>query len=238
MLLKRMIRTLIGNSDAVICLSQSWYDYFQQNYKTKKLLVLPNIIDDPEIHGGIKKNNEITFLFLGLVCEEKGIFNLVDVIADNKEKYRNKIKLLIGGNGKTKQLTDLIKKNQLEDMIEFLGWIDNKKKIIVLNKADVYILPSYIEGLPVSVLEAMSYGMAVISTNVGGIPEIVKNKENGLLIEPGNLKQIEESMDCLLENPELIKLYGNVSRQRVQKHLPDPVVEQLINIYQSVLINE
>ncbi|HYM94478.1 MAG TPA: glycosyltransferase family 4 protein, partial [Chitinophagaceae bacterium] len=235
---KRLIKIFLEKADVIICVSRSWMDYFKLNYKTKNLVVLPNIIDYPEKPGNTENSSLITYLFLGLICEAKGIFDLVNVVAKNKDKYRNRIKLLIGGNGKREALIKLIKDHQIEDIVEYLGWVSKEDKITVLNRADVYILPSYIEGSPVSILEAMSYGMAVISTNTGGIPEVVKNKENGLLIEPGNLQQIEKSLDWFLMNPELIQKYGAVSEKMVQKHLPDSVLYQLINIYQSVLSHE
>jgi glycosyltransferase involved in cell wall biosynthesis len=84
----------------------------------------------------------------------------------------------------------------------------------------------------------MSYGKAIIATNIGGIPEIVRNKENGLLINPGDLEQIKQAIDCFLENPVLIKEYGAVSEQIVQKHLPHSVLKELEDIYISVLSNE
>lgn len=176
-----------------------------------------------------------TFIFLGLVTESKGVFDLVNVIAENKDKYRNRIKLLIGGNGKIEKLTNLINEYEISDIVEYLGWVTGNDKSKILNKADVYILPSYVEGSPVSILEAMAYGMPIISTNVGGIPELVKNNENGLLIEPGNLKQIEKAIDWFVMNPEFIKTYGAVSELIVQKYLPASVVKQLIEVYQSVL---
>ena len=110
--------------------------------------------------------------------------------------------MYIGGNGEIQRLKELINKHNIEDIVEFLGWISSMEKAIILNSTDVYILPSYNEGLPISILESMSYGKAIISTNVGGIPEIVRNKENGLLINPGELKQMEQAIDFFLENPD------------------------------------
>lgn len=113
-----------------------------------------------------------------------------------------------------------------------------KKKIDWLQKSNVYTLPSYNEGLPISILEAMSYGQAIISTNVGGIPEIVIPMKNGILIEPGNLKEIESAIDFFIEHPQKIEVYGHESKQMVDKHLPDNVMNELTEIYTSLLSNE
>lgn len=232
---KKLIKFLFAKSDTVICLSQSWIKYYGENFKTKVLVELPNIIDYP-VKGSFSSNGDIiTFLFLGLICKEKGIFDLVDVIAKNKAKYQSRIKLKIGGNGEVKRLQEMIKENHIEEIVDFLGWITSDKKAIVLNDCSIYILPSYHEGLPISILESMSYGKPVISTRVGGIPEIVKDRENGLLINPGDLTQIQQSLDFFIDNPDLIGKYGTVSEQIVQKYLPHSVLNKLEMIYKSVL---
>jgi glycosyltransferase involved in cell wall biosynthesis len=235
---KRLVKIFLGNADIILCLSQSWKEFFEQNFTIKRLMILPNIIDYPlEVKDAVK-TDVITFLFLGLICNAKGIFDLIEVISKNRERYRGDIKLYIGGNGEVQRLKDLINDNHIEDIVEFLGWISNQGKTIILNRCDVYILPSYNEGLPISILESMSYGKAIIATDVGGIPEIVRNMENGLLISPGELNQIEQSIDFFIENPGLIKEYGAISAQKVQKHLPHSVIKELTEIYKSLLSNE
>ena len=229
---------MLSRVDTVVCLSRSWSDYYGNNFKIKRLIILPNIIDYPNKTEAVTKSSMVTFLFLGLICDAKGIFDLIEVIAKNKDHYRSRIKLLIGGNGEIQRLKDMIIRNTIEDIVEFLGWISGKEKEGVLNQSDVYILPSYIEGLPLSILESMSYGKAVISTNVGGIPEIIQNHKNGLLINPGELDQITQALDYFLENPELVAEYGANSEKMVQKHLPHSVLHELIDIYKSLLSNE
>ena len=145
------------------------------------------------------------------------------------------MKLFIGGNGEIKKLNSLIKNYQIEDIVKYQGWVSKKRKAEVLNSSDVYILPSYAEGSPISILEAMSYGMAIISTKVGGIPELVRENQNGFLIEPGNPGQIEKALDSIISNQGILEKFGSVSESIAQKHLPVPVLGQLMNIYQSLL---
>lgn len=233
--LKRLIRTVLNNSDCVITLSQSWYKYFHENFAIRKLVVLPNIIDYPLKLQRTGIPDSLTFLFFGLICEAKGIFDLLNVIGINKEDYRSRMKLLIGGNGDIQKLKTLISENHTEDLIEYLGWVDNENKSAVFNKSDVFVLPSYTEGLPISILEAMSYGKAIIATDVGGVSEIVKENENGILIEPGNLQQIGQAIERMLDNRELVNRFGEVSELRVQRFLPDAVLNNLEDIYKSLL---
>ena len=125
---------------------------------------------------------------------------LLDVIERMKEKISGKIVFNFGGNGEIEKFKKTMKDKNLAEIVNYIGWISGDDKINHLSKADAFILPSYNEGLPISILEAMTYGLPIISTNVGGIPELIKDKVNGLIIEPGNHNQLEESLKFVLQN--------------------------------------
>ena len=129
---------------------------------------------------------------------------------------------------------ETIKKYELENIVFFEGWVGGEKKIELLNWADLYILPSFNEGLPISILEAMSYGLPIISTPVGGIPEVVKG--NGVLVTPGNIKEIHDAIKKYIDNPLLIEKERNISLKMVETYLPDFVMNQLKNIYEKLLV--
>ena len=97
------------------------------------------------------------------------------------------------------------------------------------------LLPSYNEGLPISLLEALSYKMPLISTHVGGISEILEHKKNGFVVEAGNIDQITESLRFYLENKSLIKLHGDNSYRIANKYFPEFVFNQLDKIYKDLL---
>ncbi|HPI00393.1 MAG TPA: glycosyltransferase, partial [Chitinophagaceae bacterium] len=149
--------------------------------------------------------------------------------------YNNKIKLHIGGDGDVKKLLKIIQENDLRNIVEYLGWVSNNEKNNLLLHSDIYMLPSYAEGLPVSILEAMSYGMPIISTNVGGIPEIVKHQYNGLLFQPGDIDAIENALQFFINQPQKIEEYGNHSLELIQPYFPKAVIEQLTQCYTSIL---
>lgn len=237
-IIKNLIRSFINHVDCIICLSDWWKFFFESNFDPKRIEIIPNIIDYPSVLKPINKTTHLTLLFLGYIGNRKGIFDLLKVIAEKRERYVGKIRLIIGGNGDVEKLESLIQSHNLFEIVEFVGWISNTEKDTWLQTADVYILPSYNEGLPISILEAMSYGQPIISTNVGGIPEIVQTNKNGILIEPGNMNAIESAIDFFIEHPEKIKAYGNESKQLVKKHLPAEVMKELITVYGSQLENE
>jgi len=232
---KKIILKFINNVDCLICLSESWKLFFEENFNPNKLEILPNIIDYPIIKDENSDVEKIRFLFLGLIGDNKGIFDVIEIIKNNIATFENKIELIIGGNGEVVRLQNIIEEYKIGNIVKFVGWVQNEIKVRCLQDSDIYILPSYNEGLPISILEAMSYRKPIISTNVGGIPEIVKNNENGFLITPGNFEQIEKSMKHFIENPQDIEKYGNVSAKMAEKYLPNSVIRQLECMYSEIL---
>ena len=145
-------------------------------------------------------------------------------------------KLLIGGDGEIEKVQQYIRDNKLDNVAEYIGWISGEEKTKLLNEVDVFVLPSYNEGLPISILEAMSYNLPIISTKVGGIPEILKNEYNGYLINPGDLIALENAISALINNPSKRKLQGKRSGEIVKSFLPEQVIRQLDYLYKELLL--
>lgn len=227
------VRKVVNKSDVIIALSEYWKEYFKNEFPTKRVEIIKNVISAPSVHK--QQTGYFTLLFLGLLGKNKGIYDLLECIWDHKVEFQGKLKLYIGGNGEIEHVKQLIKEYGIADIVIFEGWVSGDKKIELLNKSDAYILPSYKEGLPISILEAMSYGMPIISTPVGGIPEIVSNGENGYLVEPGNKEDIYKAIISLLNDSDLRNRMGSVSLSRVGEHLPEYVEKQLETLYDSLL---
>lgn len=225
------VRKVVNKSDVIIALSEYWKEYFKNEFPTKRVEIIKNVISAPRVHK--QQTGYFTLLFLGLLGKNKGIYDLLECIRDHKVEFQGKLKLYIGGNGEIEHVKQLIKEYGIADIVIFEGWVSGDKKIELLNKSDAYILPSYKEGLPISILEAMSYGMPIISTPVGGIPEIVSNGENGYLVEPGNKEDIYKAIISLLNDSDLRNRMGSVSLSRVGEHLPEYVEKQLETLYNS-----
>ena len=227
------VKKVVDKSDVIIALSEYWKEYFKNEFPTKRVEIIKNVISAPKAHK--QQTSYFTLLFLGLLGKNKGIYDLLECIWDHKVEFQGKLKLYIGGNGEIEHVKQLIKEYGIADIVIFEGWVSGDKKIELLNKSDAYILPSYKEGLPISILEAMSYGMPIISTPVGGIPEIVSNGENGYLVEPGNKEDIYKAIISLLNDSDLRNRMGSVSLSRVGEHLPEYVEKQLETLYDSLL---
>lgn len=233
----RILKTL-SKCDVIVALSERWKDYFISELFCKNVIIINNIISEPHFEKPNRLNNEniVKYLYLGHIYKAKGIFDLVEVFFENKEIYEGKVELHIGGGMfEVDKLVNYISIHNLNSIIKFHGWVKGEEKISLLNDCDVYILPSYAEGLPISILEAMSYSMPIISTLVGGIPEIVEPMENGILITPGDKQQLREGIDFFLSDQSIIESMGNKSKIRSMDFLPETVVKQLLSLYTTLL---
>ena len=236
-LMKPIIRWILEHADAVICLSEMWKNYYSNTFKLKRLVIINNVIESPLTSpvSRLPSNGSLKLLFLGHVTEKKGVFDLLKVLASGREDFRHKVKFTIGGIGEVERLEKAISDNQFHGDVSFAGWVNGTKKAELLNNCDVYVLPSYFEALPISILEAMSYGKPVISTNVGGIPEIVKPGFNGWLFQPGDHQALNNILVEAMENKELLKQYGNNSLSISKKYTPESVFQSLNDLYKQIL---
>lgn len=236
---RKTVASTIAKVDTIVTLSYYWKEYFEKTYPNKKVITIPNIVEEPRPIARANDDKEITkAVFLGLICDNKGIFDLIETINEHKEYLKDKFRLYIGGNGDTKRLCDYIEQHNLSDIIVFKGWVDYNKKAELLSQSDVFILPSYIEGVPISILEAMSYKLPIISTNIGGIPEIVKDGENGYLHTPGDKVQLFNHIKSVIKSQEKNAKMGIDSYIKVQPHLPNNVSQSLETMYNNLLNNK
>ena len=220
--------------DTIIALTEYWKEYFN-GLGLENVVIVPNIVDAPVVQNKKYDDGKTHILYLGLITKAKGIYDLLDVVNKHKTELENKIILHIGGNGETSTLQSIIKENGLSQIVKFEGWVSGEKKVELLNNADVFILPSYTEGLPISILEAMSYRLPVISTPVGGIPEVIKDGENGFLFTPGDKDALYNAINNLVADKNQREDMGEKSYKRVQQHFPDKVAEILENIYTELM---
>ena len=202
---------------------------------TTKIHVLNNIVSPPELLPEKHiADGKLHLMYMGEISKRKGGFDLLQAISDNKEYFKDKLVLRIGGNEVDGDIKTFIKEHGLEAFVSYEGWIAGKKKIDCLNWEDVYILPSYNEGLPIAILEAMAYSHPVISTPVGGIPEVIETGKNGILVQPGDTKAIADAIKYYIENPDAIKRHGDKAYQVVQNFFPEKVFDDLKKIYEKV----
>ena len=227
-------RSVLDCYDGIIALSESWRKYFSKTFNfDDKIFTVNNIVMPAKTDAEPRKTDgRVNFLYLGLLCDRKGIFDLLQALHDGVSGEYN---LSVGGNGEVERFKDEVSRLGLEQNVEYVGWVTGDMKENLLRRCDVLILPSYFEGLPISVLEAMARRKAVIATTVGGIPELITDKVNGFLVNPGDTDALAKAIDRYIAEPGLAATHGQASAKRIAPYYPDAVVKSLAEIYNHFL---
>lgn len=232
---RRLTKKVFVKADRVIVLSQAWKSIVKSFEAKANVVTVFNPIRILEIYE--KKNcDQVKILFLGRLSKRKGIYDLLQVVKDHKKYFNEKIvKFIVAGDGEISAVRRFVKLNELNSLIEVPGWVSGDNKVRQLKNADIYLLPSYNEQMPMSILEAMSSGLPIVSTLVAGIPEMVENGKNGILIKPGDQVGLFEALSELIENEDKRRLMGKKSMSIItEKFDTDVIIKQLIYIYNGL----
>lgn len=235
--LQQKIKSLLRASAAFVVLGNKWNEAIKEIEPQTNTIVVSNAVNIPE--EKVQWNDEtINILFLGVLIKRKGVEDLINAIATLRDsKALNKMHFIIAGTGKEEQLLKEKCHNlRLDDYITFAGWIAGDAKIDLIKKCQVMVLPSYNEGLPVSILEAISYGMPVIATDVGDISTAVRDGENGYLINPGDVDALVKALINISENEGKYTNMSNMSREIAEKSFSSTVFFDMITKCYSEVI--
>lgn len=231
---QQSIRRTFSMADAFLVLSPAWKDFFETLIDEDKIIVFPNAV--PESGLPSKKYGQQKMLLLGRLCVEKGIGELLSVMPALKEKFPG-CRLYLAGVWEDDKLKKLAK--ELDDCVTYLGWITGEEKKKYLEECDIFVLPSYFEGQPVSVLEAMSYACVVTASDVGGIPSMITNGETGILVQPKDKAGLQAGLAKALSEPELCERMGTAAKQKVEKEFSMKAnMDRLLQIYERLIRNE
>lgn len=179
-----------------------------------KLVYLPNAVDIPT--QIVKKGNKkIIIGAIGRFIEAKDYSNLIKAAGILREKGVAFELYILGDGLLRKELEAGQRKLGLESVVKMPGFQDNIFEWLL--KFDIFVISSIREGQPVVLLEAMSYGLPIVATNVGGIPDTLKNGEEGLLVEPGNPALLAAAMKKLIDDESLKESLGQKARERVER---------------------
>lgn len=207
-------------------------------YRTKFIEdgINPNKIQ--AIHNSIEMNdynvetqNDGYALYFGRLSKEKGILNLINAFAKC-----NKGNLYIAGEGPEKEkIEKIIKENSLEDRVKLLGFLNKEQMTDVTRKCKFVVVPSiWYENCPYSVLETLAIGKPIIGSNMGGIPELVIDNENGFIYN--TVDELTEKMNVLFENEDLVKQFSKKSKELAKQNYDREVYyNKLKQIYDKVI---
>lgn len=231
---KEHIRNTFNMADKVIVLSTQWLSWLNTILKDKgKGIVVHNAVSIKPIEPA-QRSEFFNFVFLGRLSDRKGVTDLIIAFSNVLKSYPHS-RLLLGGDGELQKFKSLVIELNLNPYVEFLGWISGEEKFNLLKRADSYVLPSYNEGFPMGILEAMSCKVPIIATIVGGIPDAITSDEEGVLIKAGDVDELTQAMLFSIESPlEIKRMQLNAKSKYLSKFSPEIIIPQLITIYEDL----
>ncbi len=246
-LFKRPIaRSVLKNADEVITLTEDMKRQAQQ-LCDREMLVIPNGVDLERfedlparemlrIELGFDQDEKV-ILFVGNLRSVKGARYLIEAMRLIKDKNASARLTLIGDGEERGALQNHVKELELERYVTFVGRVSSEKVPGYMAASDTFVLPSLSEGFPVVIAEAMAAGLPIITTRIGGLPEIIQDGENGFLVEPMSPEQIAEKVLLLLEDDELRQRISSNNRARVKEYSWESIVQKLEKVYQKLYRN-
>ncbi|MGL6258270.1 glycosyltransferase family 4 protein [Vibrio sp. WXL210] len=228
------IRETFNLADKVIVLSTQWLKWVQTLLNdSDKAALVHNAV--PQVEIPPVPCETINILFLGRLCGYKGTGDLLRAFAQVAPQFPTS-RLALGGDGDINGYQELADKLGINDQVMFLGWIAGKEKSDWMARSSIYVLPSYKEGFPMGILEAMCAKIPVISSTVGGIPDAITNNQDGLLVQAGDTDGLANALKALLASEAL---RNRISQQAYQKYCnnfsPSVVMPKIEKIYQELL---
>lgn len=235
-----LTRVVLRSATAVLVLSPAWQTALATLVPAasgrERLISLPNPVDcaairPPDDPG---QRSQSAVLFLGDFSPRKGVRDLL-AAAPAVLKRHPDARFVVTGGAPPDGVSALAE--GLGASVEFAGWVRGEQKLALLREAALLALPSYAEGVPIAVLEAMAAGLPVVTTPVGGVPDLVEDGRNGFLVTPGDVAGLAAAIGKLLDDPALRESMGALNRQQVTaEHAVPLYVDRLIALYGSAVV--
>ncbi len=242
---RKWIGRFFASSDMVVALSEKWRQFLLTEVRGDfRVEIASNPVDRLfaealEAGQSAVSDGKKVILFLGSLGRRKGVFDILQAAPAIFEKHPDARIIFAGAEesrGEKLRIDELCREKRLDEKATFIGVVTGRKKLSVFQNAMIYVLPSYGENLPFSLLEAMSLGLPVVTTPVGAIPEIVKDGENGFLVDPGDIRALASRVDRLLSDEPLRRAMAAANRARIKADfMPDDSMKQMDRVYSRVL---
>ncbi len=229
---RAVIRFVLERAASVIVATDSRRSWVRSICRNANAVVVPNPVMPIDVAPAPGKRNMI--LFLGKLQPSKGIFDLLQAVAAVRATVPG-VRVVCAGDGERMAVARHAERLGIADAVKFTGWVGPSGKRALFENAAVLALPSYDEALPMSLLEAMSAGVPVIASPVGGIQEAVVEGVTGFLVAPGDTQTLERLLRRVLEDRALAERIGAAGRQSARlRYSPERAVPQLEALYARV----
>jgi glycosyltransferase involved in cell wall biosynthesis len=235
---KKVIELALAKSAAVAVLCNDWKEKIEKIFASKNVYVINNPLpfNTEQVESVSQKTdlNYVNVLFVGFLIKKKGIYDIIEIAEKFSGSPLSPRFVVCGKGTEERKFLKRIKDRDLQN-IEYLGWVSGRKKTEIYQNCDIFLLPSYYEGMPMVLLEGMGFGMPIVASKVGGIPEIVNDGENGYLLEPGDVDGFEKKIKLLISNPTLRIRLGSNSRMMADRFKKEIISEEWHRLYRGLL---
>ncbi|OMC49351.1 hypothetical protein A5745_06590 [Mycobacterium sp. IS-2888] len=203
-LLRRAVRAAL-HADYSVVLGQSHLreSCVRLGFDESNTRVLYNPVVMPAIAPAPRPRGPVRVVSLGRLGPNKGSYDLVRAIGMLPNDIRANLRVTLAGDGEVDQVREFVRTSALDDTVDVVGWVDSVERDRLLAESAIFVLPSYSEGLPMAVLEAMANGVVPVTTAVGAIPEVIVDGQNGVLVSPGDPRQLAEALQSLIVDAAL-----------------------------------
>ena len=232
-LMQRWIRHTLQKSSLVIALSEGWAQFLRGYAPGARVAVVPNSVPLPAPANPLLAE-PARVLFLGRLEAAKGVDELLQAGAMLAARFPA-LRIVLGGEGDLDRVRRRAAELGIADRVELPGWMEPGQRDVELARAAVFCLPSHAEGLPMSMLEAMAVGKAVVVSKVGGIPEVIADGDNGLLVAPRDAHALAAALARVFEDDALRARLAQCARASVEQNYSTEVVcGKLAAIYKDL----
>jgi glycosyltransferase involved in cell wall biosynthesis len=215
--LRGLLAREMARAARIVVIGQFWRQYLVERLKIvdRKVVVVANGVPVPTAVPQNHKDGSCRIVYLGALGSRKGTSDLLRALASPRLRAL-RWDAVIAGNGDLDAFRAEAAALGIADRVSLPGWIGPEEAQALLASAAVFVLPSYNEGLPVAVLEAMAAGKPVVTTRVGAIPDLGIDDAAGFLIDPGSIEDLTNRLATLVEDPILREQFGATGRRRVE----------------------
>ncbi|NVK40755.1 MAG: glycosyltransferase family 4 protein [Oceanospirillaceae bacterium] len=237
---RAVVRYVLDSSDYIFVLSRYWQDFLRTICTNHNILIVNNfpstrfecLLSGRSYEG----QQNLNFLFLGYLGQRKGIYDLVDAVASVRDQLPAGFCIHVGGNGEQEKVERYIAERGVGQHFDIHGWVSGEQKDHLLRQCNVLLLPSHNEGMPIAILEAFAAGLTVVSTRVGGIPDLITDDSVGLLIDAGDVDGLAKRIRQLLSAQDLIEsTAANANRVYSEHFSATANVARIRTIYSELL---
>lgn len=228
---RSFVRATFKHAALVLVLGPQWQRDVLRICPKANVEVLPNGVPVPAEGRPIANELPPQILMLGRLGRRKGTFDLLRAFSIVAKRNLS-VRLVCAGDGDIEDARTLAHDFGIDSRVEFPGWLSADQVRDQLRRATIFVLPSYAEGLPMALLEAMSYGLPVITTPVGGIPAVVAHGKTGLLVDAGDVDKLASAISDLLGDPNACARLGHAARAHVEhEYSLEAVIGRIRQIY-------